>query len=60
MALIGNVFPKLRILKNVVRSIFKKSRFRGPFKKQHSKRVQTLFKSERDFLGLFIDHCGGY
>ena len=28
----------------------KKSRFKGPFNKQHGKRAQTLFKSEREHL----------
>ena len=47
MALNANVFPKLRTSKNVVRWTSKKCRFRVPFKKQHGKRAQTLFKSER-------------
>ena len=43
----ADVFPKLRIPKKVVKSISKESLFRGPFEKQHGKRVQTLLKSER-------------
>ena len=44
MNLIAEVFPKLRSLKNKVRSISIKSRFKGSFKKQHGKRAQTLLK----------------
>ena len=42
----ANLFPKLRTPKNVVRSMSKKSRFKEPFDRQHSKRVQTLLRSE--------------
>ena len=44
MTLTPDVFPKLRTLKNVVRSMPKKSRFKRSFKKQHGKCAQTLFK----------------
>ena len=44
MNLIAEVFPKLRTPKNVVRSMSKKSRFKGSFGKQHDKRAQTLLK----------------
>ena len=47
MTLIGDLFPKLRTPKNVVRYMSKKSRFKGPFNKQHGKRVQTPLRSER-------------
>ena len=43
MALIVDVFPKLRTPP-------KKFRFRGPSKEQHSKRVQTLLKSEQQHI----------
>ena len=46
MTLIGDLFPKLRTGKNVVRYKSKKSRFKGPFDRQHGKRVQTLLRSE--------------
>ena len=39
MTLIADIFPKLRVPKNVVRSMSKKSRFKGPFDMQHGKRV---------------------
>ena len=42
----ADLFPKLRTPKNVVRYMSKKSRFKGPFDRQHSKRVQTLLRSE--------------
>ena len=46
MTPIADVFSKIWIPKNVVRVISKKSRFRGPFEKQHGKWDQTLLKSE--------------
>ena len=46
MTFIANLFPKLRTPKNVVRYMSKKSRFKGPFDRQHSKRVQTVLRSE--------------
>ena len=46
MALIADLFWKLRTPKNVVRDMSKKSRFKVPFDRQHGKRVQTLFPSE--------------
>ena len=50
MTLIGQIFPKLRTSKNMVRSISKKFRFRGSFGKQHCKLAQTLFKFERHHI----------
>ena len=47
MTLIGDSFPKLGTPKNVVRYMSKKSRFKGPFDRQHGKRVQTPLRSER-------------
>ena len=49
MTLIADLFPKLGTLENVVRYMSKKSRFKGPFDRQHGKRVQTLLQSERHF-----------
>ena len=47
MTLIADLFPKLRTPKNVIRYMSKKSRFKGPFERQHGKRLQTLLQSER-------------
>ena len=44
MNVIADVFRKLRTPKNLVRSISKKSRFKGSFGKQHGKCAQTLLK----------------
>ena len=44
MSRIADVFPKLRTPKNLVRSMSKKSRFKGSFGKQHGKRAQALLK----------------
>ena len=48
--IIAHVFPILQTPKKVVRSTSKKSRFRGSFEKQHSKRAQTLLKFKRQHL----------
>ena len=50
MSLIAYVFPKLRTLKNVVRSMSKKSFLRGQFEKEDGKRVQTFLKFRRRHL----------
>ena len=50
MTLIADVFPKLRTQKNLVRSMPKKSRFKGSFKKQHHKCAQTLLKCQGQLL----------
>ena len=46
MTLIADLFPKLRTPKNVLRYMSKRSRFKGPFDRQHGKRVETLLRSE--------------
>ena len=46
MTLIAYLFPKLRTPKNVVIYMSKKSRFKGPFDRQHGKRVQTMLQSD--------------
>ena len=46
MSFIADLFEKLRTPKNVVRNMSKKSRSKGPFDRQHGKRVQTLLRSE--------------
>ena len=46
MTLIADLFRKLRTPKNVLRYMSKKSRFKGPFDRQHGKRFQTLLLSE--------------
>ena len=46
MTLIANVFRKLWTLKNIVRSMPKKSVFRRSVEKEHGKCYQTLFKFE--------------
>ena len=46
MTYIADSFPKLRTPKNVVRYLSKKPRFKGPFDRQHGKRVQTLLRLE--------------
>ena len=48
MTLIADLFPKLRTPKNVVPYMSKKSCFKGPFDRQHGKRVETLLQSERE------------
>ena len=48
MTLIADLFAKLRTPKNVVRYKSKKSGFKGPFDRQHGKRVETLLRSEAE------------
>ena len=50
MLLIADVFPKLRIPKNLVKQISKTLPLRGPFDKRHAKWYQTLLKFERHHL----------
>ena len=45
MTLIADFFPKLRTPENAARYMSKKSRFKGPFERQHGKRIQTLLQS---------------
>ena len=47
MTLIADFFPKLRTPEKGVRYMSKKSRFKGPFDRQHGKLVQTLLRSEQ-------------
>ena len=42
MTLLADLFPKLRTPEKGVRYMSKKYRFKGPFERQHGKRVQTL------------------
>ena len=50
MTLIADLFPKLQTEKNLVRSMPKKSRFKGSFKKQHCKCTHTLLKCQGQLL----------
>ena len=50
MTFIADVFPKLRTRKNLLRSMPKKSRFIGSFKKEHGKCAQTLLKCQGQLL----------
>ena len=45
MTLIPYLFRKLRTPENVARYMSKKSRFKGPFHREHGKRIQTLLRS---------------
>ena len=49
MTFIADLFAKLRTPKNVVTYMSKKSRLKGPFDRQHGKRVQTLLRSESQY-----------
>ena len=58
MTLIANLFPKLRTLENVVRYTCKKSRFKGPFDRQHRKLAQTQHrKLVQTLLQSRQQHC---
>ena len=45
MTLIADSLPKLRTPKNVATYMSKKSRFKGPFDRQHGKRAQIHLRS---------------
>ena len=47
MTLLADLFPTLRTPKKGVRYMSKKSRFKGPFDRQHGKRVETLLRPEQ-------------
>ena len=47
MTLLANLFPKLRTPEKGLRYMSKKSRFKGPFDRQHGKRIQTLLRPEQ-------------
>ena len=57
MSLIADVFPKLRTPKNLVRSMSKKSRFKGYFEKQQGKRVLICWNLNDRTFTILIDHC---
>ena len=44
MTLIADFFPRLGTPENVARYMSKKSRFKGPFDRQHGKRILTLLR----------------
>ena len=44
MTLIAYLFLKLRTPENVAGYMSKNSRFKGPFDRQHGKRIQTLLR----------------
>ena len=50
MTLIAYLYQRLRPAKNVIAYMFKKYRFRLPFRGEYGKRVATLFKFERQHL----------
>ena len=45
MIVMTNAFPKLQTVKNLVRTLSKRRRFRARFDSQHVKASQTLAKS---------------
>ena len=47
MTLLADLFPKLRTTEKEARYMSKKSRFKGPFDRQHGKPVQTLLRPEQ-------------
>ena len=47
MTLRAYLFRILRTPENVARYMYKKSRFKGPFDRQHGKRIQALLRSRQ-------------
>ena len=56
MTLIADLFPKLRTPKNVLRYMSKKSRFKGPFDRQHGKRFKHCCDLNHSTVTIFSDH----
>ena len=54
MTVIADFFSKLRTPENMVRYMSKKSCLKGPFERQHGKRVQTLLRSEQQVLSPYL------
>ena len=59
MTLIADLFPKLRTPKNVLRYMSKKSRFKGPFDRQHGKRLKHCCDLNHSTVTIFSDHFEG-
>ena len=58
MIVLANVFPQLKTVKNLVRPLFEKRRFRTSFDSQHVKGSQTLVKSSwQHFYHIFTSLC---
>ena len=55
----ANVFPNLQTVKDLVRSLTKKRRFRTHFDSQHVKESQTLEKSSWDQFYHVFHHFEG-
>ena len=58
MTRLAYLFLRVRPAKNVIRYMCKKSRFRLPFQKEHSKWLSTLFKSDRQHLANVYSSTG--
>ena len=59
MTFIADSFPKLRTPKNVVRYLSKKSRFKGPFDRQHGKWLKHCCDLKHSTITIFGDHFEG-
>ena len=58
MIVLANVFAQLKTVKNLVRPLFKKRRFRTSFDSQHVKGSQKLVKSSWEhFYQIFTSLC---
>ena len=59
MTLIAYVIPKLRIAKDVVSYMSKKSHFRTPLDSQHAKGAQALLNLHDSTYMIFVRHSAG-
>ena len=55
MTLIADFFPKLRTPKDVVRYMWKKSRFKEPFDRQHDKGFKHCCNLDNRTVPIFTD-----
>ena len=58
MIVIATLFRKLQTVKDLVRPLFKKHRFRNSFDNQHIKESQTLVKFASEHFHHFFHHSG--
>ena len=59
MTFIADLFAKLRTPKNVVRYMSKKSRFKGPFDRQHLNGFKHCCNLNHSTVTIFSDHFAG-
>ena len=57
MTIMADVFPELHTPKDVVKKMFKKSRFRGPSRGNMIRGTNHCWNLNHTTFTIFIDHC---